>query len=156
MTGRVVCLSGFKGAGKDWIKVKMFPDSTRLALADYLKEDVSRMYEIPLKYFHDVELKDKFHEGLLMTPRQKLIEHATEMRKKDVHFFVDKIIKQIDDQHDYVITDARFFSEIWRMSKLFGKRMTLLWVKREGCERGDDSIELTEADCDATIYNKIE
>ena len=155
MVGKIICLSGFKGSGKDWHAKTMFRACKRVAFADALKEDVSKIHKIPINYFHDVDLKDKFCEALLMTPRQALIDHATKMRKLDIHYFVHKIVEEIDkdDNQDYVITDLRFFSKSFLLSRRYGRRVSFVWIKRDGYEKGDDSIEFIEKDCDYTIDN---
>ena len=152
MSGKILCHAGYPGTGKNYLAAKM-KDHKELASADSLKEDVSILHNIPINYFYDRDLKDTYYEKIKKTPRELLIEHATEMRKKDIHRYINKVIAQIDDEHNFVITDLRFHSELYRLKRLFGNRVEVVWIKREGYKKGIDSIEITEDDCDRVIEN---
>lgn len=57
---RIICLSGFKGSGKDtaanYLDSKY--DYTRYAFADILKDEAAKAYDVPRQWFDDSALKE--------------------------------------------------------------------------------------------------
>lgn len=144
-------LSGYVGSGKDTVG-NALEGYQRLAFADTLKEDCSKIYNIDITYFYDREKKDKMYEEIGMKPRELLIMHATQKRKEDIHYFVRIVYEKIEKDKNYVITDCRFHNELWFMKKRF-KNMKSVWIKRNDYDKGIDSIEVIEEDCDIVIDN---
>ena len=149
-------LVGYAGSGKDYIAARM-QGYTRVAFADILKDTVALKYNIPLEYFHERELKDTYYSAIGMTPRCLLINYATKQRLTDTNCFAKLVIDKIENSTyngSWVITDCRFYNEIYTFKRAFGAdNVSIVWIDRKGVVKGNDSIEIMKEDCDEVLIN---
>jgi len=68
----LIGLTGSKGVGKSTVALILCKKykCSELAFANCLKEICSRIYNVPLDYFHDPLLKEKTIEKINTTPRK--------------------------------------------------------------------------------------
>jgi dephospho-CoA kinase len=123
---KIFLLSGWATSGKDvvadYLSTKGF---LKLSFAEYLKKQVSDLYEIDYNLTLTQEGKNsivKTNNGLF-TVRGLLIKHATEKRLENRDVFVEKIIKSIlecdkKEIKGFVVSDCRFLNEIECLKKL--------------------------------------
>lgn len=132
----IILLTGKPGVGKDTVASIMCNDVrfTRLAFADALKEEVSKDLKLPLDLFNDRHTKDMpISKDFNQTPRDLLITHATELRRKDIEVYSRRIVDKIrqNPNRKYVISDWRFLSEEAHLKREFPQaRIVRIRVER--------------------------
>jgi hypothetical protein len=180
--GRVVALSGKSGSGKDTAAEYLVEHYgyTRIALADILKEEVSRAHGIPLSLMHTREDKEAvlFHlpvdprdltsariqgvfeeslQGNYWTPRALCLLEGATRRAVDPDYWVRKVLKEIEYHTDkiYVISDIRFISEVETLRRALGEELSLIRLERwTGSASSDPSeTELDNYVHTCTAYN---
>lgn len=128
----VLLLSGWAGSGKDAAAALLVEEMgfERLAFADGLKEDVSRLHGIPLHVFHDRVSKDQPIEGSNKTPRDLLLEHALTIRATDPDAYSRRVATHILNEpsqgNRYVISDWRYKREYEHLHTILGSAVRLL------------------------------
>lgn len=155
---RIVLLSGFSGSGKSYV-ANILKDKGwySLAIADELKNIVSRKYSIEKKILETQEGKKKIHYTG-MSYREILIKEARETKKQDINFFTKKIVDQIIESNNekVVISDMRYPYEYYYI-KTHCKDyiLTSISIKRDIYNSIDDESEtsLESFDFDITIHN---
>jgi hypothetical protein len=119
-------LSGYLQSGKDTVGSILCQnfEFSRLAFADVLKDEVSKIYGISRESMDTAEGKSRLINGTSKTVRDMIIYHGEKQRKCNVNYWVDKVVDQIHihaNQHDkkqrIVITDWRFPNEYFRISE---------------------------------------
>jgi hypothetical protein len=148
MTTTILLLSGWAGSGKDAAAALLVEEMgfERLAFADGLKEDVSRLHGIPLHVFHDRCAKDKtLSESTKKTPRGLLLEHALMIRATNPDTYSQRIATQIisGPGRRYVISDWRYKREYEHLHTCLGSTARLLRarIQRAGITPTDDPSE---------------
>ena len=108
----VILLSGWAGSGKDSAAELLVEEMAfvRVAFADTLKAEVSTAYRLPLSIFHNA-FKDRYIESVKATPRQLLIQHAADRKRKDPHVYSRAVVAQIDTRGRWVRSDWRYRHE---------------------------------------------
>lgn len=98
-------------------------DWQRVAFGDFIKEEASKFVGLPLRYFHDVELKDSviWIGWKYQTPRDVLLFMHDFYSKMDPKRWVRKVVETIQaSQGEYfVITDWRFPNEMEAIKEAF-------------------------------------
>jgi len=146
-TQTVLLLSGWAGSGKDAAAALLVEEMgfERLAFADGLKEDVSRLHGIPLHIFHDRSAKDRSIEGSNKTPRDLLLEHALMIRATDPDAYSRRVATQILGGlgERYVISDWRYKREYEHLSTCVGHSVRVLRARilRSGITPTEDPSE---------------
>ncbi len=142
---RVVCLSGWKGSGKDTVADYLVAKYgyTKLSFASVLKDMVAELYQIPRTHLDDREMKEKailslpvidsdpfssqihsmlsseFREGY-WTPRALCILEGSVKRSVYSNYWVKTVAARMKQQPDsrFVISDMRYKSEADTLSML--------------------------------------
>lgn len=126
----VLLLSGWAGSGKDAAATLLVEEMgfERLAFADGLKEDVSRLFGIPLHIFHDRCAKDRVLEGSTKSPRDLLLEHALTIRATDPDAYSRRVATQIlsGPGNRFVISDWRYKRECEHLHTILGSNVRVL------------------------------
>lgn len=138
--GSVIALSGWRGSGKS-TAAKYLVEKwkyTEVSFARALKEEVSRIYNIPVEWCDHVDYKNKPIEQLPViytdswaaeiqrmlchellsgywTPRALCILEGSSRRSVNSNYWVDKVLSQMEMGGNYVVSDLRFRSEIQRL-----------------------------------------
>lgn len=147
----LILLVGPAGSGKDtyarYLQEKY--DIDAFALADKLKEETSKHYELSIDLFYDREKKDTIVKDLNQTPRQLLIRHSKILREKDDFVFCKAVDENLTSGWN-IITDVRYKRE----TDFFTYRYpcVCLYLKRNVKDVGDD-IEFKEKDFVNIILN---
>lgn len=138
LRSRIICISGWKGSGKDTIAnyLEMYYGYTKLSFAAMLKDMVSQTYSIPRAWFDDREFKDralveypvistdafseKIHSMLkaeltsgYWTPRALCILEGSIKRSVNSSFWIRRVMDVVRaiPTGKYVISDMRYKSE---------------------------------------------
>lgn len=148
----VFVFGGRSGVGKTTFCEYLAKESGvhHYALADRLKEDVSKKTGVPLEYFYKVHLKDtpmKEYGGAV--PRELLIEHAKTVREKDPLYFAKILGEQIKPGHVSVISDIGDVVELCYFVETFNA--VSVWIERDVPHRNDNR-SLTKSDCQIVIH----
>jgi hypothetical protein len=109
----VILLSGWAGSGKDSAAELLVEEMAfvRVAFADMLKEEVSTAYRLPLAVFHNA-FKDRHIDALNATPRQLLVQHAADRKRKDPDVYSRAVVSRIaETQGRVVVSDWRYRHE---------------------------------------------
>ena len=140
----IILLAGWAGSGKDAVANILVNDHgfQRFAFADPLKEDVSRRTGIPLRVFHDPELKDLPWSGRRdgKSPRALLIDRAAAVRATDPDCYARAISEQIlteiaaTGQKQFVIADWRYKREYEYLRSCEGLRLLCVRIERPGVQ----------------------
>ena len=143
----VLLLSGWACSGKDAAAALLVEEMgfERLAFADGLKEDVSRLHGIPLHVFHDRVSKDRALEGSNKTPRDLLLEHALTIRATDPDAYSRRVAARVQSGPGsrYVISDWRYKRECEHLHTILGSNVRLLRarIQRSGITPTEDPSE---------------
>lgn len=116
----LIGLCGAKGSGKDTAADYLVTNYgyQRLAFADALKEEVARIYQVPVSLLNDRDLKEEPMPMLLgKSPRQVMQEYGVAKREQDPYYWIDELREVLDCtdygvNDRYVITDVRFPNEV--------------------------------------------
>jgi dephospho-CoA kinase len=156
---RIILLSGFSGTGKSYIADIMQDKGwLSLAFADYLKDIVSKQYNIDRMELESQEGKKRMHQSGI-THREILIKTAIELKKKDIHFFSKYILKQIIEskKDKIVISDMRYPHEFYFIKTKLNSQYDIqtLRVHRNIFNKINDKSELSleSFNFDLNIYN---
>jgi hypothetical protein len=152
----VILLSGWAGSGKDSAAELLVEEMAfvRLAFADMLKEEVSKAYRLPLSVFNNA-FKDSHIEALDATPRQLLIQHAADRKRKDPHVYSRAVVARIAGGR-WVISDWRYRHEYaFLKEQLPNARIVRGRILRSSVCPGDDPSEhdLDDETMDFTVTN---
>jgi len=152
----VILLSGWAGSGKDSAAELLVEEMAfvRVAFADMLKEEVSKAYRLPLSVFHNA-FKDSHIEVLGATPRQLLIQHAADRKRKDPHVYSRAVVARIAGGR-WVISDWRYRHEYAFLKEhLPNVHIVRGRILRSSVCPGDDPSEhdLDDEPMDFTITN---
>ena len=125
MKTQLVFLLGESNVGKDTVGAVFIKHGyTRVSFADLVKEEYSKLHNIPLEQLHEPgEMKEKHRPGL--------IEYAEAKRKINPYYWLEKAFEPFVNKDlsfkpnlKLVITDCRRFAEIdWVYAK---KNLTLI------------------------------
>lgn len=149
----VIGINGIAGAGKDtvaqMVALSLSTDHKmnvqHFAFAHNLKQAASIIFNVPLDYFHDRDLKEKIIPYWDMSPRQMAQRLGTEACRKGIRddIWVKSLEYSISkSEADLVfITDVRFDNEA-EFVKQYGKVVNL---ERNTQERIKDSDHASEA-----------
>lgn len=150
-------LSGWAGSGKDTCAKHLVDryNYSSFAFADLLREVCSKIFDIPMEYFLNRELKDaplahlpfNLTDGMTdllsgaiakdlktfpndpgtryHTPRTILLSQAMLIRAIDPNTFITEVLAKIGCKEKVVISDARFKSEIQGIKKYHPKAKTI-------------------------------
>lgn len=156
---KIILLSGFSGSGKSYIADIMQDKGwLSLAFADYLKDIVSKEYNIDRCELDSQEGKKRIHKSGL-TNREILIKTALEIKKKDIHFFSKYILKQIvaSKNDKIVISDMRYPHEFYFIKTKLNINYDIQSVRvhRDIFNKINDKSELSleSFNFDLNIYN---
>lgn len=135
---RIIAISGKIGVGKSTVAdclLEMIPGAVRLAFADPLKHEVSRLYHVPLELCYSQAGKQSIvfigQEGLdllgahTMQLRLVLQKHGMMRRQQSPGYWDDKMLSALqglrsDGCPAVIIDDARFPSEVALIRQLQG------------------------------------
>jgi hypothetical protein len=153
----LICLSGWKGSGKDEIARILVEEFgyKRLAMADRLKDEVARMYRLPRQHLDDRVLKEtpltqypvrgtdgfsaEIHRLLRdelasghWTPRALCILEGSTRRAVDPSAWVRALLAEIEASPEarFVVADMRYRSEAALMAAAAVGRVELWRVER--------------------------
>lgn len=149
----ILLLSGKAGSGKDMagkIIVDTLPNWTRVAFADYLKDEVASLYGVPRDTLDCQEGKKKINQYHI-TNRELLINHATRMRAQQATYWVDQVISKING--NTVITDFRYPNEYNELKKRFANVKTMRIHRKVATIDTDSEKMLDDFDFDFHIDN---
>jgi hypothetical protein len=182
----ILLLSGYKRSGKDTAAEFIVREMgfQKMALADTLKEEVSRQYGIPLNYFYDQALKEEplldfplkvndssslaivnifknelksDKKNLHWTPRALLILEGSTKRAVNPNYWSENIINKINnlENKNVIITDVRYRSEISALKDYAGALG--LTVKTVRIDRFDtcDTNDPSERDLDGYNFDVV-
>ena len=174
----IIALSGWRGAGKDTVADHLVRKHgyIQLSFASVLKQEVSRIYDIPEKWCSHPEYKNRPLEqypvrgvdawGIEIqrmlnqelrsgywTPRALCILEGSGRRTVDPNYWVNEVAKQINDMPIYltkfVISDLRFQSEVAGLHRLIEEKDKLeVWR----VNRQDDIDTQTPSERDMDKY----
>jgi len=150
----IVGLTGYKGSGKDTVADHLVEYGfVRWSFADKLREVCSDVFNIPMNYFTDRDLKEKKIEKFNMSPREILIHIGTNgFRHVSDSVWCDYVIDGIKEEPEksHVITDIRFPNEYHAVKNIGGH---VFRTERDGCELGNDipTSGLYNCGCDDII-----
>jgi len=154
MEKTIILLSGWAGSGKDAAAILLMEEMSfdRLAFADALKEEVSRISGLPLHLFFDRALKDTPIGDTDVTPRQLLLQHALIIRATDPDIYARKIAAMCGSRT--VISDWRYRREYEYMANQ-GFTVIRVRITRASVRPSDDPSEhdLDNEPFDAVIAN---
>lgn len=154
----VILLSGWAGSGKDSAAELLVEEMAfvRVAFADMLKTEVSTAYRLPLTMFHNA-FKDRYVESVDATPRQLLIQHAADRKRKDPHVYSRAVVAQITEHSGRcVVSDWRYRHEyVFLKENLHNAHIVRGRIVRSSVCPGDDPSEhdLDDETMDFTITN---
>jgi hypothetical protein len=81
---KVLAISGFAKSGKDTSAAYLVDKGyRRIAFADILKDMVAEQYDLPIKYMHDQDLKEKPLEQYPVTPKDAFSLEMAKMLYKE-------------------------------------------------------------------------
>jgi len=146
-TPTILLFSGWAGSGKDAAAALLVEEMgfERLAFADGLKEDVSRLHGIPLHVFHDRCVKDRVIEGSTKSPRDLLLEHALMIRATDPDAYSRRVASHIlnGPGHRFVVSDWRYKREYEHLHTTLGSAVRILRarIQRSGITPTEDPSE---------------
>lgn len=155
----VLLLSGWAGSGKDAAAELLVDEMNfeRIAFADSLKEDVSKLSCLPIHFFHETCYKDTPIHGT--TPRDLLLRHALTVREVDPDVYSRHVASQIC-QHvgdRIVVSDWRYKREYNYLREILDPSILLLRgrIQRPGITPSTDPSEhdLENELFDFTIQN---
>lgn len=134
----IILIGGRHGTGKDTIGKYICNkyDFKRLAFADKLKDDVSKIYNINRKLFDIQEYKNNYLHGD-KTIRDLLIEYSFKQKENDINVYSKKIVNDIktNNYNKIVITDFRFEHEyLYIKDQLKDYNVYTLQIKRKCIE----------------------
>jgi hypothetical protein len=130
-------LSGAAGSGKDTVAeyLTRYWDFQRFALADALKDGLSKMLQIPRMYFDSRDLKERPIAPYGVSPRKLAQTCGTEWARNTIGD--DTWIIRLDNDIDFVnankrvVTDVRFDNEVAWIRSIGGQ----VWhVNRDNME----------------------
>jgi hypothetical protein len=125
---KVVLLSGYIGAGKDFIADYLvnMKGYYKFSFADSLKDFTSKKYSFPKAFCYTHEGKEMpytFENGDIVTIRDLLILEGAEQRKINenvwIDYIIERILKETPEDAKIVISDFRFPNEYYEMKKRF-------------------------------------
>lgn len=131
----LIMISGYAGSGKDTMGVYLARKwgYRRLAFADQLKDEASRIYGI---HRHLMDTADGKRacvvvNGIQRSVRDVLVEYGTKCRSKSLQYFVNPVIDEIvrNEQEKFVITDWRYENEYIAIKRRFGDQIRLVTVR---------------------------
>ena len=102
----LIGLAGYAQSGKDTVG-KVFTeraDCTRLAFADYLKDDLAELEGIPREWLDDPVRKEQYREKMKILGRER--------REEDPFHWIDRLRPRWQEDGNYVITDCRYLNEL--------------------------------------------
>ena len=108
-----IAIGGIAGAGKDYL-IKGLTDFTRVAFADELKKECSRIFPWLKEDYKPFEKEQPIKNGF--TPRQIWLDIAQVLRSIDDKIFIDKLEEHVKTLQgtNIVISDVRTKDEfIW-------------------------------------------
>lgn len=128
----VVSFSGYQGSGKDTFADYLVQryGCTKLAFADSMKDMCSKYYNVPRNYFDVRELKEAVCQEHGISPREMCINLGAHMRSINPMIFIDEVLKKIEPEKCYVISDCRKFLELRTLKERFGADFVSIYVKR--------------------------
>lgn len=129
---KIIGVIGRKRSGKDTFFNSYNTTGKKVvrgSFADQIKEDLSKMLDIPLHYFHDDKLKEEKlemkwgTENLFLSPRECCIRYGRFMADNfGALYWVFKLfnkLKNMKDCDEFIITDVRFLVEVEYCLKTF-------------------------------------
>lgn len=156
----ILALCGRSGSGKDTVAdyISKRYGFIKVAFADALKIHCATQYELPLDYFYDQRLKDTMapvSSPIPLTPRDIMLKEALSLRAQhgqDV--FANIILKKMEDNKRYVISDLRFYNELACIKK--AQILYITWyIHRDtpGYNPPLCGLEIKKEDCDIIVNN---
>ena len=136
----LIGLVGKKQSGKDtvfehlfhlWNERRIINRPHRLAFADEVYNEVARNLGIEVSQL-------KLNKNTSPEVRKLLQNHGTEMRAKDLLYWISKVVPLVDDTKLQIITDCRFMNEADWIIARGGK---LVRIRREKTDNHDDKHE---------------
>lgn len=178
---KIILLTGYKSSGKDTAGEYLVSHHgyTRLAMADALKDHVSRKYGIPRYYFDDrrykeepltrfpLDPKDKTSKFLCFsfggyglspkywTPRALLIMEGSVARAVDPSFWVGQVLQEIHTwpERNYVVTDVRYRSELELIKVTHPSARTVCIYRGESNSSDASERDLDHVETDFLVVN---
>ena len=119
----IIFFSGYKGSGKDYVAkilMKYYPQFHKVAIANELKNFVSKEYSIDREIFDDPYRKDLNFDST-RTYRDLLVYHAEKAKEINPVIWIEKAVERIknDNLQNVIITDWRFPIELEHIVKEF-------------------------------------
>ena len=152
-------ISGYLQSGKDTVANYLVKEYKykRLAFADILKDDVSKIYSIERQLLDTTEGKKNFNTVYKKSNRQILIDHGCDKRKIDPNYWVDKVIDKLKNtKENYVVSDWRFENEYNRIKEKTREKIITIRINRFDKSDINDISEtsLDNFNFDYTLSNK--
>jgi hypothetical protein len=149
MEKKVILICGYKTTGKDSLFQKLIGNNTYNWFV-YKRNEVPNLSELIKdkklsRYGFADELKKEV--GIFSENKEEVrhlyIQYANERRSEDINYFCRKVyIKMLDDSDNdiFIITDFRFYNELYYMCARFSKCYTIRIFRKE-VEIPDINIE---------------
>eukprot|EP01080_Neovahlkampfia_damariscottae_P007951 gene7951-12418_t len=152
---KVILLSGEAGSGKDTLAdyLEKKENYKKISFGEEMKIQCSKKFGIPMNFFVERSKKDALYLNTGKTPRDYLIEYASEKRKEDEDYFTKKSIESLDVKGYYVISDCRFKREIDFVRNFFDFGILSVWIQRNQVKVVNDNSTLRSDQCDICIDN---
>lgn len=149
---RLIGLTGKSGSGKDTVGdyISSKYDCRKMSFAARVKSLCSIVFDLPIKYFYDVKLKDTKHMKYLKTPRELMQKFATDFIRDNIDedFWVKKLENDIEG--DSIICDVRFKNEIDMIRRHQG---IIISIEKDGVREDDHISEIVPDEYDFLITN---
>lgn len=131
---RLLMLAGKINSGKDYTADALVSNGgwTKLTLAEYLKEYVSKNYNIDTQLLYTHVGKSMIHEQTKKSHRSLLIETAKDLKVQDPDYFVNKLIQKIKSTPittNIVISDFRYPNEYRKILECLGNDFKVITVR---------------------------
>jgi hypothetical protein len=139
---KIVALGHRRAVGKDTAAECLIEKGwMAISFADHLKRSLSKLYNIPIEYFHRRDLKDQRIPALNASPRDLMISFGTDTRDRDPDHWIRALhLSLLDMVSDagvpgIVITDLRFPNELQYLRRLGA---TTIRIDRRDVEVSND------------------
>jgi len=153
----IILISGYQGSGKDSIgrNLVSYWGFSRVAFADMLKDEVSKIYGIERSRMDTQEgKKSLISQEDTRSVRDILIEHGQLRRNQDGDYWSNEAIKRMDGKDKVVVTDWRFPQEYDAIINVFGHDIVKTWrVNRYG--RSIQDLDYSEYALNRWSFDKV-